>query len=94
VAKEYCIVTQTGFTGICRRTLTGARKALATEVRSALRKCRRSHGRCSQIGTSREGDVEIRIGGRQGYHLWQRYLISSRGGFYGARRRRRKKRRR
>lgn len=92
---KYCIATQHGYVGECHRTLKAARKELSAIVRRQLRACRRSHRRCSQVGTVREGDVRIRIGGRQGYHLWDRYaLATSRYPLRGARRGRRRRKRR
>jgi hypothetical protein len=58
------------------RTRAAAKKELAQVVREEVAECRARHGRCSTVGTVREGDVEIKIGGKQGYHTWQRWLIT------------------
>lgn len=72
--KRYTIATQNGYiaNGL---TKAEARKELREAVRDSAQSCRRSHKRCSVIGSVRSGSVEIKIGGRQGYHLWQRYII-------------------
>ena len=76
MARRYRIATQDGFLEGDFPTKKAARKALAAEVREAARDCRRSKGACSIVGTTQSGSVQIRIGGRQGYHLWQRYVIN------------------
>lgn len=83
MAKRYHIATQNGYItppgssyGAATFTKAEARKALADIVREDAQACRRSHKRCSVIGSVRSGGVEIKIGGRQGYHLWQRYSIN------------------
>lgn len=85
--KHYVIATQTGYlvdnvTGYPYEfpTREAAVKALAAEVKDAARECRRSHKTCSVVGTARSGSVQIKVGGRQGYHLWQRYVINERPG--------------
>ncbi|HSX22547.1 MAG TPA: hypothetical protein VLE97_07225 [Gaiellaceae bacterium] len=85
--KHYVIATQTGY---LVDTVTGypyefasrqaAVKALAQEVKEAATACRRSYGSCSVVGSARSGSVQIRVGGRQGYNLWQRYIINERSG--------------
>lgn len=85
--KHYIIATQTGYlvdnvTGYPYEFATreAAVKALAEEVKTAAQECRRSHKTCSVVGTARSGSVQIRVGGRQGYNLWQRYVINERAG--------------
>jgi hypothetical protein len=85
--KHYIIATQTGYlvdnvTGYPYEfpTREAAVKALAEEVKAAAQECRRSYKTCSVVGTARSGNVQIRVGGRQGYNLWQRYVINERAG--------------
>ena len=85
--KHYIIATNNGYivdnaTGYPEEFATKqlAIKALAEIVRDAAERCRRSHKTCSVVGTARDGKVEIRVGGRQGYHLWDRFLINERTG--------------
>jgi len=85
--KHYIIATQNGYlvdsvTGYPYefRSKAAAVKALAAEVKDAVQACRRSHKTCSVVGSARTGNVQIKVGGRQGYHLWQRYLINERPG--------------
>jgi len=85
--KHYIIATQTGYivnnvTGYPEEFATRAAvvKAMAELVRDAAERCRRSYKTCSVVGTARGGDVQIRVGGRQGYNLWDRYTISERPG--------------
>jgi hypothetical protein len=85
--KHYIIVTQNGFlvdnvTGYPFEfhSKEAAVKALAEEVKDAAKACRRSHKSCSVVGSARSGSVQIKVGGRQGYHLWQRYVINERPG--------------
>lgn len=73
--QRYLIATQSGYLADEFSSKAEATKALTEEVRIAARRCRESYGTCSVIGTAKKGDVEIRIGGRQGYNLWQRYMI-------------------
>ncbi len=56
-------------------TLAQARKELARTVKESTAKCRRSYRRCTKMGEIKKGVVEIRIGGRQGFHLWNHYSI-------------------
>lgn len=58
------------------KTKTAAKKELAQIVREDVADCRARHGRCATVGTVKEGDVEIKIGGKQGYHTWQRWVIT------------------
>ncbi len=76
MAKRYVIATQNGYLDQYFLTKNGAIKALASEVRAAAADCRRSNRSCSIIGSARSGNVKIVIGGRQGHHLWQRYVIN------------------
>lgn len=76
--KEFYIATQQGFIDGTFTTKTAARKALAEIVRDDAKRCRRSHERCSVVGSVKSDGVQIKIGGRQGYHLWDRYIIKSR----------------
>jgi hypothetical protein len=85
--KHYIIATQTGYlvdevTGYPYEfhSKEAAVKALAEEVKDAAKACRRSHKSCSVVGSARSGSVQIKVGGRQGYHLWQRYVINERPG--------------
>lgn len=85
--KHFIIATQTGYlldevTGYPFEfhSKEAAVKALAEEVKTAARECRRSHKTCSVVGSARKGSVQIKVGGRQGYHLWQRYVINERPG--------------
>jgi hypothetical protein len=85
--KHYIIATQSGYlvdevTGYPYEfhSKEAAVKALAEEVKTAARECRRSHKSCSVVGSARKGSVQIKVGGRQGYHLWQRYVINERPG--------------
>ena len=86
-AKHYMIATQNGYlvdnvTGYPYEfhSKEAAVKALAEEVKTAAQECRRSHKSCSVVGSARSGSVQIKIGGCQGYHLWQRYVINERPG--------------
>ena len=56
------------------RTRASARKALRAEVKASATRCRQRYGRAGVIKHSPD-DYEIRIGNRQGYHLWQRLMI-------------------
>jgi len=85
--KHYIIATQRGYlvdevTGRPHEfhSKEAAAKALAEEVKHAAQACRRSHKACSVVGSARKGSVQIRVGGRQGYNLWQRYVINERPG--------------
>lgn len=78
--KHYVIATQNGYLDGEFHSKEAAVKALAAEVRDAAQACRRSHKTCSVVGSAREGSVQIKVGGRQGYHLWQRYVINERPG--------------
>ena len=74
--KRFHIATQTGYVDDSFATKGAARKALTEIVRDAARACRRRYRRCSVVGSAQKDGVEIKIGGRQGYHLWQRYVIN------------------
>ncbi len=77
MAKDiYCIGDNSSMFE-CFKTKRGAQKALAKEVRAAAKACRRAHRRCATVGTVREGGVEIKIGGRQGYHMWNRFVLNA-----------------
>lgn len=76
MAKRFVIATQHGYTGDDYATKAAARKALSSIVRDEAAKCRRSHKTCSVVGSSAKGSVQIKVGGRQGYHLWQRFIIN------------------
>lgn len=85
--KHYIIATNDGYildevTGYPHEfhSKEAAAKELAAIVREAAQRCRRSHKTCSVVGSARKGSVQIRVGGRQGYHLWQRYVINERPG--------------
>lgn len=58
--------------GYATRTL--ARRALRAEVREEAARCRNRHGKCGVIKGS-EDFYELRIGGKQGFHLWTRLAI-------------------
>ena len=74
MAKRFTISTQNGYiaNGL---TKAEAQKELAEIVREAAQSCRRTYKRCSVVGSVRSGSVEIKVGGRQGYNMWQRYII-------------------
>jgi hypothetical protein len=85
--KHYVIATQNGYivdnvTGYPEEFATKqlAVKTMTELVRDAAERCRRSYKTCSVVGTARDGDVQIRVGGRQGYNLWDRFTISERSG--------------
>ena len=85
--KHYIIATQTGYlvdnvTGYPYEfhSKEAAVKALAEEVKTAAAECRRRYKTCSVVGNARSGSVQIKVGGRQGYNLWQRYVINERSG--------------
>ena len=85
--KHYVIATQNGYivdnvSGYPEEFATKqlAVKALTELVRDAAERCRRSYKTCSVVGTARDGDVKIRVGGRQGYNLWERFIINERAG--------------
>ena len=85
--KHYIIATQTGYlvdnvTGYPYEfhSKEAAVKALAEEVKTAAQECRRRYKSCSVVGSARKGSVQIKVGGRQGYNLWQRYVINERSG--------------
>lgn len=85
--KHYIIATQDGYilddvTGYPEEfhSKAAAAKVLAEIVRDAAKRCRQSYKTCSVVGSARKGSVQIKVGGRQGYHLWQRYLINERPG--------------
>jgi hypothetical protein len=85
--KHYIIATNEGYildevTGYPEEfhSKAAAAKVLAEIVRDAAKRCRQSYKTCSVVGSAREGSVQIRVGGRQGYHLWQRYVINERPG--------------
>lgn len=79
--RNYHIATQSGYivdkvTGYAELFTKGeAKKALSEIVREDAQACRRHYKRCSVVGSVRSGGVEIKIGGRQGYNLYQRYVI-------------------
>lgn len=78
--KHYIIATQNGYLDGEFHSKEAAVKALAEEVKIAAQACRRRYKSCSVVGSARSGSVQIRVGGRQGYHLWQRYVINERPG--------------
>jgi hypothetical protein len=73
VRKRYIIVTQHGYYGGEYVTKGAAQKAMREIIRESAAACRRSHKRCSII--KHPTHYEIKIGGRQGYHLWQSYRV-------------------
>jgi hypothetical protein len=73
--KRYRIATQNGYID-GSFTKAEAHKVLAEVVKEDAQSCRRGKRSCSVVGSSRSGSVKIVIGGRQGYHLWQRYVIT------------------
>ena len=77
-SKHYVIATQGSYLQGTFPTKASAVRALAHEVKASTRECRQRRGRCSVIGSARQGSVQIKIGGRQGYNLWQRYVIVKR----------------
>ena len=76
MAKRFVIATQHGYVDGSFLTKAAARKALSSIVRDDASACRRSHKTCSVVGSVAKGSVQIKVGGRQGYHLWQRYVIN------------------
>lgn len=76
--KRYLIATQHGYVNDDFDTKAAAKKELAKLARESAAACRRSHRTCSIIGSARKGSVQIKIGGRQGYHLWQRFVVTER----------------
>jgi hypothetical protein len=78
VPKRYYIADNASIVSENFRTKKEATKALAQMVREDARECRRRFDRCSVVGSAREGSVKIRIGGRQGFHLYNRYVINKR----------------
>jgi len=58
------------------RRLRTAQKALRGAVRRSAARCRRSHGRAGVIRHS-ANCYEIRIGGRQGYHIWKSVVLGA-----------------
>lgn len=78
--KHYIIATQTGYLDGEFHSKEAAVKALSEEVKHAAQACRRRYKTCSVVGSARSGSVQILIGGRQGYHMWQRYVINERPG--------------
>ena len=84
--KHYIIATNDGYilndAGYAQEfhSKEAAAKELASIVREDAAACRRSYKTCSILGSARKGSVQIRVGGRQGFHLWQRYVINERAG--------------
>ena len=78
--KHYTIATQNGYLDGEFHSKEAAVKALAEEVKIAVKECRRRYKTCSVVGSARSGSVQIKVGGRQGYHLWERYVINERPG--------------
>lgn len=76
MAKRFVIATQNGYVDGAFATKAAARKALSAIVRDEAASCRRSHRTCSVVGSAAKGSVQIKVGGRQGYHLWQRFIIN------------------
>jgi len=58
------------------RLLKTARKALRKAVKSSAGRCRRRYGRAGVIRHSADS-YEIRIGGRQGYQIWERVMLGT-----------------
>jgi hypothetical protein len=58
-----------------RLTLMEARKLLAKEAKEARQDCINAYKRCSIVGKAKSGFVEIKVGGKQGYHVWTRLAI-------------------
>lgn len=77
IRPRFHIATQHGYIEGSFATKGEARKALTDIVRNEARECRRKFGRCSVVGSVKSDSVEIKIGGRQGYNLWDRYVINS-----------------
>jgi len=75
-AKERYCVSDHGEVIGCYRTKAQAQKIMASEVRSSAKSCRKSYRRCSVIGSTKDGSVKIMIGGRQGYHMWSRFVLN------------------
>jgi len=77
---KYCVNDSQGVIE-CFRTKKRAQKFMAKEVKASASYCRKSykHKRCSAVGSVRDGHVTIKIGGRQGYHMWNRFSITKPG---------------
>ncbi len=73
-----------------KMTLTAARKQIAADARADRARCKQHHGRCTIVGTAKSGVMEVRIGGKQGHHMWSRYALRDSGPFGGTRKRRRR----
>lgn len=74
--QRYLIASNNGYLEGSFASKAAAIKALAEEVRISAASCRRGRrSGCSVVGSARSGHVEIKIGGRQGYNMWQRYAI-------------------
>jgi hypothetical protein len=75
-ARRYKIATQTGYLAH-NLTRAEAQQVMSEAVRASAAECRRGkRRRCSVIGSVRKGSVKIVVGGRQGAHLWQRYVLN------------------
>jgi len=59
--------------GYTTRTL--GRRALRAEVRDEAALCRARHGKCGVVKIT-EDYYELRVGGKQGAHLWTRLVLS------------------
>lgn len=75
---RYVIATNHGYLDGEYKTKAAAKKVLAALVKESAKECRRGYRSCSVIGSAKSGSVSIKIGGRQGYHLWQRFAINKR----------------
>ena len=76
--QTFVIASQSGTLSPDYSSRRDVERALANEVKEQAARCRRAHKRCAVVGSAKRGDVEIRIGGRQGYNLWDRYVINKR----------------
>ena len=76
--KKYVIATQNGYIDGEYKTRRAAYKDLVQIVRDSAADCRKANRRCSIVGSVRKGSVQIKVGGRQGYNLWQRFVVNER----------------
>jgi len=45
-------------------------------IKESFEACKARYGKCAKVGSLRkDGDCTIRIGGKDGYHIWTRIII-------------------
>lgn len=64
--------------GVGYTTRNEGRRALREAVRVSANECRRRYQRAGVIKRSADS-YEIRVGGRQGYHLWECLILTQAG---------------